>query len=116
MATYPSACVIGAGPSGLAACKALKQKGIPFECFELADEVGGVWYYDSPTGRSACYKHLHINTSKQRMEFSGFPMPEEWPNFCKHDRVLEYFKMFCDPLRTARAHSLQHRRRTLRTS
>jgi len=96
MATLPNACVIGAGPSGLAACKALKQKGVPFECFELADEVGGVWYYNSPTGRSACYKHLHINTSKARMEFSGFPMPEAWPNFCKHDKVHEYFKSFCD--------------------
>ncbi|MBI1318044.1 MAG: NAD(P)-binding protein [Candidatus Hydrogenedens sp.] len=95
MQALPRACVIGAGPSGLAACKALKQKGIPFECFELADEVGGVWYYNSPTGRSACYKHLHINTSKSRMEFDGFPMPESWPNFCRHDYVHTYFKDFC---------------------
>jgi len=96
MRALPNACVIGAGPSGLSACKALQEKGIPFDCFELADEVGGVWYYNSPTGRSACYKHLHINTSKSRMEFSDYPMPEDWPNFCRHDYVHGYFKDYCD--------------------
>ena len=34
------ACVIGAGKSGLIACKVLKERGIPFDCFEAASQVG----------------------------------------------------------------------------
>ncbi len=92
MSIYPKACVIGAGPSGLTAAKALQDKQIPYDCFEASDDVGGVWYYNSPTGMSACYKHLHINTSRCRMEFEDYPMPPSWPNFCRHDYVHTYFR------------------------
>lgn len=35
--------LIGAGPSGLAGAKALKEAGIPFDGFEAHSEVGGLW-------------------------------------------------------------------------
>ena len=38
-------CIIGAGPSGLTAAKNLKQAGIPFDCFERQDDMGGLWNY-----------------------------------------------------------------------
>jgi hypothetical protein len=93
---YPKACVIGAGSSGLSTIKALKDQGVPFDCFEVSDNVGGVWYYQNPSGMSACYKHLHINTSRCRMEYEDYPMPAEWPNFCRHDYVARYFNDYCD--------------------
>ena len=34
-------CLIGAGSSGIAAAKALHERGIPFDCFEKSDRVGG---------------------------------------------------------------------------
>lgn len=96
MSNLPKSCIIGAGPSGLTTAKALLKRGLPFDCFELADEVGGVWYYKSPTGKSAAYRDLHINTSKTLMQFSDYPMPAEWPNFCHHSLVFDYFKSYCD--------------------
>ncbi|TMK26829.1 MAG: hypothetical protein E6G62_01445, partial [Actinobacteria bacterium] len=30
----PRACIIGAGSSGIAAAKALHERGVPFDCFE----------------------------------------------------------------------------------
>jgi thioredoxin reductase len=96
MKPLPKACIIGAGPSGLTTAKALKARGIPFDCFEASDDVGGVWYYKNPTGMSAAYRGLHINTSKHRMQFSDFPMPAAWPNFCHHSLVFAYFRDYAD--------------------
>ena len=36
-------CVIGAGPSGLAAVKNLRAAGLAVECLEREDDVGGNW-------------------------------------------------------------------------
>src|SRR5688572_14332191 len=36
-------CVVGAGPSGLTALKALLDRGLSAECFEQADRIGGLW-------------------------------------------------------------------------
>jgi hypothetical protein len=38
---FPSVCVIGTGPRGVAACRSLSQRGIPFDCFERLDSVAG---------------------------------------------------------------------------
>ncbi len=94
MASRGKSCIIGAGPSGLAAAKALKDQGLDYDCFELSDDVGGVWYYNSPTGKSAAYKSLHINTSKDQMQFSDYPMPAEFPVYTDHKQIFSYFKDF----------------------
>jgi hypothetical protein len=36
---FPRICVIGAGPSGVAACRALSEWGVSFDCFEKRDSV-----------------------------------------------------------------------------
>jgi cation diffusion facilitator CzcD-associated flavoprotein CzcO len=41
-------CVIGAGSSGITASKVLKDYGIPFDCYEASDRVGGNWAYENP--------------------------------------------------------------------
>ena len=43
--TLPRACIIGAGSSGITAAKALADRGIPFDCFEKSDKVGGNWVF-----------------------------------------------------------------------
>jgi cation diffusion facilitator CzcD-associated flavoprotein CzcO len=92
----PSVCVIGAGSSGLTAAKALQDRGIPFDCFEASDRVGGNWVYKNRNGMSSAYRSLHINTSRGRMEYADFPMPAELPDFPHHSHLAAYFDAYAD--------------------
>ncbi|WP_330228994.1 NAD(P)-binding domain-containing protein [Nocardia sp. NBC_00508] len=92
----PRVCVIGAGPSGITVAKRLQDHGIPFDCYEASDEVGGNWYFKNPNGMSACYQSLHIDTSKFRLAFEDFPPPEEWPDFPHHSQLFQYFRDYVD--------------------
>lgn len=92
----PKACIIGAGCSGFTTAKRLKDFGIPYDCFEISDEVGGNWYYKNPNGMSACYESLHIDTSKWRLAFEDFPVPADWPDFPHHAQLHQYFKDYVD--------------------
>ncbi|MFN3514435.1 MAG: flavin-containing monooxygenase [Phenylobacterium sp.] len=90
--TLPKACIIGAGCSGFTTAKRLKDAGVPYDCFEMSDEIGGNWYYKNPNGLSACYESLHIDTSKWRLAFEDFPVPADWPDFPHHAQLFQYFK------------------------
>ncbi len=89
-------CIIGAGSSGIAACKVLQDHGIPFDCYEAGDRVGGNWAYDNPNNMSSAYKSLFINTSRLRMQYSDYPMPEHYPVFPHHTEIAEYFNNYVD--------------------
>jgi dimethylaniline monooxygenase (N-oxide forming) len=95
-ATLPHACIIGAGSSGIAAAKALHERGIPFDCFENSDRVGGNWVYGNKNGMSAAYRDLFINTSRPRMEYTDYPMPEAYPDFPHHTHIAAYFDKYVD--------------------
>ncbi len=94
--TEQRTCIIGAGSSGIAAARVLQERGIPFDCYELGDRVGGNWVFKNINGVSASYRSLHINTSRERMEFPDFPMPKRYPDFPRHDHIAEYFDSFVD--------------------
>lgn len=89
-------CIIGAGSSGIVAAKTLKQHGVPFDCFERGSGIGGNWRFRNDNGMSASYASLHINTSKGRMAYSDFPMPEDYPDYPHHSQVLAYFEDYVD--------------------
>lgn len=93
---YPKVAIIGAGSSGLIACQKLKHYGIPYDCFEKGSYVGGNWVYKNDNGMSAAYRSLHINTSRQQMEFRCFPMPHDYPDFPHHGLIRKYFESFLD--------------------
>jgi cation diffusion facilitator CzcD-associated flavoprotein CzcO len=95
-AELPRVCVIGAGSSGIAAAKTLHERGFAFDCFEASDRVGGNWVYKNRNGMSSAYRSLHINTSRQRMEYPGFPMPESYPDFPHHTHIAAYFDAYVD--------------------
>lgn len=92
----PSVCVIGAGSSGIAAAKALHERGIPFDCFEKSDRVGGNWVFGNTNGMSSAYRSLHINTSRERMEYTDYPMPKWYPDFPHHSHIAAYFDDYVD--------------------
>ena len=96
MPELPSVCVIGAGSSGIAAAKALHERGIPFDCFEKSDRVGGNWVFGNTNGMSSAYRSLHINTSRERMEYTDFPMPKSYPDFPHHSQIAAYFDAYVD--------------------
>jgi cation diffusion facilitator CzcD-associated flavoprotein CzcO len=45
---------------------------------------------------SAAYRDLFINTSRQRMAYSDFPMPESYPDFPHHTHIATYFDDYVD--------------------
>lgn len=92
----PRCAIIGAGSSGIAAAKALHAHGLDVTVFEVSDRVGGNWVFDNANGMSAAYRGLHINTSRERMQYPDFPMPKSYPDFPHHTHIAEYFDAYVD--------------------
>ncbi|XP_004646243.1 dimethylaniline monooxygenase [N-oxide-forming] 5 [Octodon degus] len=88
--------VIGAGASGLSSIKCCLEEGLEPVCFERSVDIGGLWrFQENPEeGRASIYKSVIINTSKEMMCFSDYPIPEHYPNFMHNSHVLEYFRMY----------------------
>jgi dimethylaniline monooxygenase (N-oxide forming) len=90
------ACLIGAGAAGLAAGKALADRGITFDWFEKGSMVGGLWRIDNDNGAVAAYKTLHLNSSRPLSQFPSYPMPEDWPDYPPHEMLAAYFQSFAE--------------------
>lgn len=57
----------------------------------------GLWRYEPSEKHGACvYKSTIINTSKEMMCFSDFPIPKEFPNFMHNVKIMEYFQMYAE--------------------
>ena len=50
---------------------------------------------------SSSYRSLHINTSRERMEYSDFPMPKSYPDFPHHTGCKVSFPFFDEALISA---------------
>lgn len=96
MTALPKSCIIGAGCSGFTTAKALQDRGLPFDIFEMTGDIGGTWNFNNPGGTSACYQSLHIDTSKTRMQFADFPIPADFPDYPHHAQILSYFTAYVD--------------------
>ena len=92
----PTTAVIGAGISGLTSGKMLGDYGVPYTCFEASDRVGGNWAFGNPNGHSSAYRSLHIDTSKHRLSFKDFPMPDDYPDFPHHTQIKAYLDAYAD--------------------
>jgi cation diffusion facilitator CzcD-associated flavoprotein CzcO len=89
-------CIIGAGSSGITAAQVLHARGVEFDCFEVGSQIGGNWRYDNDNEMSSAYESLHINTSRQLMEYAAYPMPEDLPDYPNHRQIAAYFDDFVD--------------------
>lgn len=87
-------CIVGAGPCGLLAARAFKHAGIPYDHFERHSDVGGIWDIDNPG--SSMYDSAHFISSKYTSGFYGFPMPEAFPDYPDHRKLLAYIRGFAD--------------------
>jgi cation diffusion facilitator CzcD-associated flavoprotein CzcO len=96
MADQPTTAVIGAGISGLTAGKALSDRGLPYECFESSDDIGGNWYFRNPNGASSAYESLHIDTYRDSVSFRDMPMGEEYPDYPHQAQIKAYLDRYAE--------------------
>ncbi|XP_066482182.1 flavin-containing monooxygenase 5-like [Tiliqua scincoides] len=88
--------IIGAGASGLCSIKCCLDEELEPVCFETSDDIGGLWRYKEipEDERASIYRSVIINTSKEMMCFSDFPIPAEFPNFMHNFKIMDYFRMY----------------------
>jgi len=92
----PTACIIGAGVSGIAAARALRDRGVQVQVYEKGSSPGGLWRYQNDNGLSGIYESLQLNTSKALTEFPDFPMPADYPDYPDHRQFLRYLESVID--------------------
>ena len=90
--------IIGGGASGLTAIKCCLDEGLTPVCLERTDSIGGLWNYTEEVrdGQACVMKSTVINTSKEMMAYSDFPIPAEYPNFMHNTKIMEYFHLYAD--------------------
>ncbi len=81
--------VIGAGFCGLGVAGALRRHGIPFECLEADDQIGGNWYH-------GVYETVHIISSRRTTQYGDYPMPRHYPDFPSAAQMLAYLNDYAD--------------------
>jgi len=85
--------VMGAGPAGLAALRALQDRGIAAIGVERHSGVGGMW--DTQNPGSPAYASL-TTLGSLASQHLGDPWPEGTPNFVSHGQALEYLRAFAE--------------------
>lgn len=87
-------CVVGAGGSGLAAVKNLRELGFSVDCYERETGVGGSWNVRNE--HSPLHASSHLAVSRPGAQYPDFPMPDDWPDYPHHSMVLAYLERYAD--------------------
>jgi hypothetical protein len=85
-------CIVGAGPAGLSAARALKRLGLPYDHYERHSDVGGIWDLDNPG--TPMYESAHFISSRKTSGFFDFPMPDTYPDYPSNHQILKYTREF----------------------
>ncbi|CAG8544394.1 11638_t:CDS:2 [Dentiscutata heterogama] len=97
----PQVAIIGAGPTGLTSIKQCIADNLEPVCFEATSYTAGLWRYteineENNDPHSSCYNSVVINTSKEIMSFSDFPISRDWPYYLHNKLVAKYFDMYAE--------------------
>ncbi|WNI15944.1 flavin-containing monooxygenase [Actinacidiphila sp. ITFR-21] len=84
----PEAIVIGAGPGGLAAAAALRQRGLRPLVLERADHLGASWRQH--------YDRLHLHTTRRLSSLPGLPIPRAYGRWVGRDDVVRYLERYAE--------------------
>ena len=84
--------IVGAGPAGLVAARALQKENISFVVYERHSDVGGIWDIKNPG--TPMYESAHFISSKTLSGFPDFPMPDHYPDYPTRTQIDEYIKNF----------------------
>ena len=83
-------CIIGAGSSGLAAAKTFSERGIPFDCLERENDIGGFGTRATNTG--VVYDTTYLVSSRKYTGFEDYPFPEDYPTYPSHRETMAYLR------------------------
>ncbi|KAL8518414.1 hypothetical protein ACS0TY_009700 [Phlomoides rotata] len=78
--------IVGAGISGLLACKYTASMGFNPRVFEEQDNVGGLWNHTLQSTR--------LQMAKQSYQFSDFPWPSSADTFPHNTQLVDYFQSY----------------------
>lgn len=84
----PDAIVIGAGPGGLAAAAALKQRGVRPLVLERAERLGASW--------RGHYDRLHLHTTRRLSALPGLQIPRAYGRWVGRDDVVRYLEQYAE--------------------
>jgi cation diffusion facilitator CzcD-associated flavoprotein CzcO len=80
--------IVGAGPSGLSAAGALRQRGYTPLVLEQDERIGGRW-----AGR---YERLHLHTIRRFSGLAHHGMPKDYPRYVHKDLFARYLSDYAD--------------------
>ncbi|GFP98930.1 probable flavin-containing monooxygenase 1 [Phtheirospermum japonicum] len=78
--------IVGAGISGLLACKYAASKGLNPVVFEAQDQVGGLWNHTIESTR--------LQIPKETFQFSDFPWPSSADTFPHNTQLRDYLQSY----------------------
>lgn len=84
----PEVLVIGAGPGGLAAAAALRQRGLRPLVVERAEQLGASW--------RGHYDRLHLHTTRRMSALPGLPIPRRFGRWVGRDDVVRYLERYAE--------------------
>ncbi len=101
--------VLGAGWSGLMACKYCLGEDLKTLVLEGRDSIGGVWSFTRDCRYGGVMTTTETTSSRCITEISDFPMPESYPGFPSHVQILAYLNAYSDRFDLERCIRLDHR-------
>lgn len=88
--------IIGAGWSGLLACKHMLEEGLTVTVLEKRSVIGGVWQYSDNPNETSVMRSTQCTSSTTVTEMSDFPMPDEFNTFPTHQQIISYLDSYAD--------------------
>ena len=88
--------IIGAGWSGLLACKHMLEEGLTVAVLERRSKIGGVWQYSDDPNEASVMRSTQCTSSITVTEMSDFPMPDEFNTFPTHSEIVSYLDSYVD--------------------
>ena len=88
--------VIGAGWSGIVACKYMLEEGLSVVALEKREDIGGVWLYSDDPNITTVMQSTRTTSSSTVTEMSDFPMPEEIGMFPHQKDIWNYLHSYAE--------------------